>query len=441
MSVGRGAPAAVLLVDGRVLVVGTSGARPDSVVIEIWDPASGDWEKVAPLNKPREAFAAVRVLDGRVLVTGGTNQGHLSDSPDCIGDNRQSYSSTYLFDPRPSPGRWTKTGLLDAARSAPAAAVLPDGRVLVAGGYYRSGVVEGWGAVPAAELAGYQPGSADGPGASSPPPGDVSPPEIGRALATAEIFDPATGRWSATSSMRYARYAPAVTVLADGRVLVVGSSEGWDHGVAGVDAEAGDIAEIFDPATGRFSLAGRLPDFDPAALERMGIKSTLTSSPWDAGSLVALDDGGAVLIGRSDYWKHVGDASRSFRFDARTKRWSEIGQPYISIFDFSANREITTPAPDRSGAFVTRLADGRVLVAGGGDSSPSAIRSAELYDPATDTWAPLPLMPEPRAGGVAVALTDGSVLLVGGWNDEATRWAGCDKPAGLATAVRFVLGP
>ena len=73
-----------------------------------------------------------------------------------------------------------------------------------------------------------------------------------------------------------------------------------------------------------------------------------------------------------------------------------------------------------------------------------AIDAASLYDPATDAWTALPPMPEPRAGGAAVTLADGSVLIVGGYNETAdvgdTDCQTQDQPTGLASAVRFVPG-
>ena len=80
-------------------------------------------------------------------------------------------------------------------------------------------------------------------------------------------------------------------------------------------------------------------------------------------------------------------------------------------------------------AVAATLADGRVLVAGGERDTCGvdycgetyvALEAASLYDPATDTWTALPPMPEPRAGGVAVTLADGSVLIVGGYNETMT---------------------
>ena len=105
-------------------------------------------------------------------------------------------------------------------------------------------------------------------------------------------------------------------------------------------------------------------------------------------------------------------------------------------------------------AVASTLADGRVLVAGGERDTCGvdglcgetyvAIDSASLYDPATDAWTALAPMPESRAGGAAVTLTDGSVVIVGGYNEtltfDDTDCQTQDQPTGLASAVRFVPG-
>jgi hypothetical protein len=97
---------------------------------------------------------------------------------------------------------------------------------------------------------------------------------------------------------------------------------------------------------------------------------------------------------------------------------------------------------------VGRLGDGRVLVAGGWPQPPLGyetfpLDTAQPYDPVSNTWTGLPAMPEPRAGGAAVSLADGSVLLVGGVSGSEHSSA-CDpeEPAatGLASTVRFVPG-
>jgi hypothetical protein len=438
MATARQSPHAVLLGDGRVLVVGDDGetggvVSAESTRAELWEPASSAWRTTERLNAPRRDFAAVPIPDGRALVTGGFNQ------------DDQSYSSTYVYDPRAGGESWSKVGLLGTARAAPAAAALPDGRVLVAGGYYRTKPNYGRSTGPEAVLAAFHPAQGTDADRSGPRLTDVAPPNVGAALATAELFDPATGSWSSTGSMKYARFGAAAVTLADGRVLVVGCGPS-ESGVTVADGAA-DSAEIYDPATGRFSLAGRLPDIDLPALARLGVPITdAHPQAADNGTLVALSDGGAVLVGHAGWWKHYADITRSFRFDPGTTRWSEIGQAFAVLWLPDSGPVRETPGTLRLHALVARLPDGRVLVAGGDGAYQGAsldganvTASAELYDPATNTWSPLPAMPGPRAGGAAVVLADGSVLLVGGYTEKAGE-QGRERIV-LASANRFVPSP
>lgn len=426
----------IRLSSGGVVVIG-NGEASDGLSVpttaEIWEPSTSVWSEIEDLNKPRFAFAAVPLSDDRVLVAGGLND---ATPP-------QSYSSAYIYDARAPREGWSKTGLMLVARTAPSAAVLSDGRVLVAGGFFY--VQPDFGAAPDAYLATYHRGWSGMSGQSVPRLFDVDLPPAGAAMATAELFDPATGTWTATGAMTYARSgAPAVT-LADGRVLIVGSAEGSGSreglGVE-VDGHAFLTAEIYDPVTGRFTLAGRMPEIDRAALEAQGQPGANpmpedNGQPLGPGTLVALQDGGAVLIGQTRWWKHVADMTRSFRFDVRTGAWSEIGATWVEVGEPGLVPLTTPGVRNLAGALAAAIPDGRVLVAGGtssnGESGSGASTVAELYDPATDTWAAAPAMPDGRSWGDAVTLADGSVLLVGGLDNR-----GIEGATRLTTATRFV---
>ena len=440
---GSWAPAGALAVWGSLqaaVPLGDGGAlalEEDGTEAERWDPATAKWRPAAALNAPRADFAAVPLRDGRVLVTGGL------DTHD--NDRWQAYSSTYVYDPSTRAGSWTKVGLLGTARVAPAAALLPDGRVLVAGGAYKNGPAYDDSGSLGLTLAAWTP-AAPGAGAGGRGPlDDIPPPSIGLALATAELFDPSTGRWSPTGSMRYARVGAAAATLSDGRVLVVGSAEpgSW---WADVDPRAFDTAEVYDPATGHFSLVGGLPSIDRAEVAAAGVD--LRDDPTfydnmgftDVGTLIALGDGGALVIGRYESSKHQGSVTRSFRFDARGGRWRQLGKASVVFLDTKDGGYRGTPGPDLGGAFAAALPDGQVLVAGGTSLNEAgtdweASRIARLYDPVTNTWTRLPSMPEGRTRGVTVTLADRSILLVGG-NDW---YGGADYV--YKVAVRFVSSP
>ena len=384
----------VVLADGRVLLIGQDATA------RIWDPQSRVARPTAGLNLPRSAFAAVRLADGRVLVTGGVdNQG-------------RSYSSTYLYDP--ASETWSRSGLLGTARTGPTAALLHDGRVLVAGGYYLSGSSAHG---PVIAMAGFRPTPSDAGGTPSVR-ADVEPwPVVSGGLASAELYDPSTGVWAATGSLRYARIDAEAVTLADGRILVAGSAAGWGpDGKIVADTAADETAEAYDPKSGTFTPTADFPDVDPDRMAALGVPGACWGGQLETGSLVALPGGDAAYIGVYCDCKHVGATTRSFRFLARSGRWTEIGQPFAYTEpppEAAGQAPRRTPVVNRRGSYVARLGDGRVLVAGGWDGE-AVTAAAEVYDPVTGGWTPAPPMPGTRADAVEVSLLDGSVLLLGG---------------------------
>lgn len=400
----------------------------------IWDPATNTWTATTFLERPRSDFAIVALADGRALVIGGTNAG--SGGSSWTDPAMRSYSSAYAFDP--DTETWSKVGLMEAARTAPGAIVLSDGRVLVAGGYFHTGPLEDWGLWPAEPeqppviLAAYRPGATTRPSASLPPREDVDVAPYGLGLATVEIFDPVTNRWSSTGSLRYARVGPQMAILADGRVLVVGSRD-YEGDILRIHPDAYVTAEIYDPATGRFTLAGRLPPIDHAAIRELGV--TLPDdegAPGQIGLLVAQPDGGAVLMDNDRSWKHQADVTRTFRFDLRTRSWTQIGQPCAGVNDWQNDRWMSTPC--RESLTLAGLPDGTILSVGGGwydreGDFVSGRNEAWLFLPESGEWTALPPMPRP-AGYETVALRDGSVLIYGG----------CDE-GDCGSAVRYVAEP
>jgi hypothetical protein len=202
--------------------------------------------------------------------------------------------------------------------------------------------------------------------------------------------------------------------LADGRVLVVG-------GVASPESAPVEqaSAEIFDPRTERWRTAGQL------TTGRSGFVR------------VALDDGGAIAAGGFGSLG-TSEASRLAtveRFDPSSNTWSLTGDLPEAV----------------AGATGLRLADGRVLVAGGSERDPEATgdsgayRSgltarAALFDPATDAWTATTSMPSARAGASAVLLADGSALLAGGSSSEGEVDATPGCPVAAAEVFRYVPG-
>lgn len=195
-------PSAAVLPDGRVLVLGGWVDGRASATTEIFDPATGKSAAGPTMAGPRNAPAVVRLADGRVLVAGGY-------------DGNDVRSDAEIFDP--ATARLTIAGSLKFARSGATATLLADGRVLVVGG-------------------------------GRP---DRAPR---RALASAEIFDPASGRFTAAGTLAQGRYKHGALRLANGDVLVVGGSDERDY-----DGKLRSV-ERFDIAAGRFVPAGNLAD-------------------------------------------------------------------------------------------------------------------------------------------------------------------------------------
>ncbi len=271
----RYAPAAGLLPNGTVLLAGGYNETPGKYLksAEVFDPVSGTFTKLsAELNVVREEPATAPLPDGKLLIAGG------------YGGGLNSLKSAELFNPATN----TFEGLsaqMTAERDAPSAAALPDGRVLVVGG------------------------------AAS-----------GKELKTAEVFNPEKGSFEALSAqMSVGRYWPAVATLPSGKVLI-----------AGGDNESGSLksAELFDPATNSFEVISH-----------------------------------------------------------------ELAEP-------------------RREAAIAVLQNGNTLIAGGYNKA--VVGSAELFDPATSVFEGLSAgLIQPRVGPAGVLLRDGRMLVAGGYNETS----------------------
>ena len=267
------------------------------------------------------------------------------------------------------PG-WTTTGSMAQARSQHTATRLANGNVLVAGG--SDGVVS----LASAELFDPATGAWTSTGKLAKArkrhtarllgDGTILIAGGGAAtgsLASAEVYDPVAGKWSAKGSMANAGNSHTMTVLKTGKVMVTGGLSG-----AGSFARA----ELYDPGAGTWSATGSM------ASKRYLHTATL------------LDSGKVLATG--------GYGTGAEVYDPGTGTWSATG----------------APAKKRSRHTAVLLKNGKVLVAGGWDGGP--YNSAELYDPVSGTWSATGSMNSPRYQHAAALLGSGKVLFAGGSN-------------------------
>lgn len=281
----------------------------------------GELRLVPPSLYTRMDHSASLLADGSVLLAGGLES---------------SLLERYL----PVTATFVQAGDLGAKRWAHQATELPDGTVLFTGGMGASGV-----------------------------------------LATAQVYDPVTGVRPA-GTLATARMLHAAVALADGRVLLTGGLP-----AAGSDTYATASAELFDPATGRFTATGGMGE------------------PRTGHTATRLADGRILVCGGRDSTCVLGCPQRVWSsaecFDPRTGAFSPVGA--------------MTQA--RYGHTATLLPDGRVLIAGGTtpelpDTDVSA--AMEVFDPATGRFYPAGNLLRPRSQHTATLLTDGQILFAGG---------------------------
>ena len=292
-------PVLVSLTDGRVLIVGDGGDVDHPITALVYDPATGDSVSAGPMALPGQWVSSpVRLRDGRVLLLGE--------------------AGVQIFDP--STMQFAAVGPTVTRRSGGQAALLLDGRVLIAGGFPAGGSPGVDPALTSAEL--FDPDTM-----TSSPTGSILTPTGGGPMVTlpdgralmatdpwAEIYDPRTGTFDAASVTSSGGGGHPV-VLPDGRVALVGSTS----------------------FTGFYS-GGRVSIFDPASrtLSPRDLPEPLTGA-------TLLDDGRIFLIGMCR---------------GRSAGWTGVYDPAT---------EVTTPTPGTMACrpSSTRLADGRVLIVGG----------------------------------------------------------------------------
>jgi N-acetylneuraminic acid mutarotase len=240
------------------------------------------------LGTARCNHTATLLPNGKVLVAGG------------IGSNFTVLSSAELYDP--ATGIWTATGSLATARVYHTATLLASGEVLVAAGFNT----------------------------------------FSTHLRSAELYDPASGTWTSTGSLSLRRDKHTATLLQNGQVLVAGGARGGNN--------LASRTELYDPASGTWSLT------DPLLNPNNRKSHTATLLP-----------NGQVLVAGGVRGFRGGGLSTAGLYDPVRGMWAATASLGSARFAHTA----------------TLLPSGQVLVAGGVDSGAS-LASAELYESAPE---------------------------------------------------------
>jgi hypothetical protein len=275
----------------------------------------GDLEPAGRMAVPRESHAAALLPDGTVLVSGGMSR-----------EEGDFFNTTEIYDP--DTRSFLPGPQMQSRRAGHTSTVLSDGRVLLTGGV------------------GY--------------------------LKSAEIYDPSDGTFTRVGNMAEGRIGHTATLLADGRVLIVGG-------------EFRPSAEIFDPLTNSFKQTADM------------------GTPRVYHTATLLDDGRVLIVGG-----HRGRVP-----DIEVFSSTEIFDPLTGTFSPSDSMEVARHQHE-----AVKLPDGRVLVMGGSDQRERAgrYRSAEVYDPEVGEFVAVGDMSARRfkINGSAVVLENGNALVAGG---------------------------
>lgn len=316
---GRADYTATLLANGKVLVTGGIGATNVLTSSELYDPATATWSATGNLNVARFGHTATLLPNGKVLVTGGMNSFVAPYNP---------ISTVELYDP--ATGNWVVKTSMTTVRSGHTATLLPNGKVLVAGGAGAStelydSTADMW------AVGGSMNNARSWHSATLLSNGKVLVAGSGGGSNSAELYDPNTGLWSITGNLTVGRSVIAATLLPSGKVLVAG---GWT-GFSATGMTYTASAELYDPVTGTWAATGSLitgrAGFTPVLLNngKVLVAGGITSSTSvPSGSMTA----SAEL------------------YDPATGTWSATG----------------SLATARTNHTTTLLNSGKVLVAGGG---------------------------------------------------------------------------
>ena len=388
MTDARGEHTATLLGDGQVIVAGGIDVELGFLAsAELYDPTSRTFTVTGSMATTRSGAAAILLGDGRVLVTGG-------QTTNAVLTNAEIYD--------PTTGKFTPTANhMPEPHFLHAIAMMPGGSVLVAGGFAGSGIFT-----------------------------------FLNAQAAATQFDPSTNSFTPAAPLNLSRAVIDATVLKDGNIFIPGGTN--FQGQALADAELYPAGAAVDPG-GRFALppvaisggmhservderAITLGDGQiliTGGINGVGVRSN-SAELYDPGTVHLTLTNTSMTIGRAGQTVTMLNNGKVLVAGGDTDT-AELYDPSTGTFAATAGKMSVI----RLHHTATLLKDGTVLIAGGVSSQTGpALNSAELYDPASDSFTLIAApMQSARVFQVAALLPNGTVLLAGG-SDEDDSGAG-----------------
>lgn len=404
---GRNRQTATLLSNGKVLAAGGVLNTTPTTTAELYDPVSGTWSLTGDEAKAiHQLHTATRLADGRVLVVGGYISA--SGNAAAVTDVAEIYN--------PATDTWMLTGSLNRRRFLHSAILLPDGRVLVAGG--RTCYV---------------------PPSSTPEEDreDAPPPAIcdfSYTTDTAEIWDPTTGQWTLTGRMNGSKHTTSMAALPGGRVIVPG----------GFGSAPSNSADIYDVASGQWTrgknlIQGRqrqgaiqMPDGMVMVVSGSGGGVTVEEYEPDNWSIkppvsinrfnffwAVVPDGRLLVAGGSS--SAMSTSSEIYDPANPSKGWKNAGRMLsahggFGTFGNSSEASVLTGTKEQCGENC-----GKVLIFGDNRAS----RLAQLYNPGSSLFDPPDGSSAPPNDSFANAqLISGGSGSVSGDNINATEETG-----------------
>lgn len=466
---------ATLLRNGQVLIAGGSngGSGSDSLYSTVtFDAETGQFAAAGNLASARSQHTATLLQDGRVFVMGGDQNGSAVSTSEIYNPATRSWTQN------------THTLGSSAARLDHTATLLPDGRVLVAGGRAATGALSSvyiWNPIDSQWTAGpSMPGGPRWGHTATLLPGGKVLFAGGRGAANsykplADVYDSNTGAWE-ISVVHTPRYQHTATLLPDGRVLIAGGmgASGYVAGSEVYSLASGFAAypALITPRrqhtalllhTGTVLVAGGMGGFNgmdyvetnhPATFtqrptadlpqDRIGHTATLTPSGhvYIAGGSASGQPTASVLRYRpengvaSAAWLGAAPMTQARIRHTQTllgngrillAGGTSAGSATASADLYHATADTLTSASAmlqaRDNHTATLLPSGGVLVTGGNGSNPTPLGTAEIYHPASNQWQAAANMSVGRSGHTATRLPDGRVMVTGGISERAEELA------------------